>query len=138
MKFNVNKCKVLPILSSIHYVQYLINDRQFSLMNKEKDLWILIISDLKPSEHHSEVVNTAGKLTGFIRCTFESKLESFIICCCDLLSNAYSFSPHITKYSKELERVQFKVTKMIPQLRNIPCEEWLHKLNLFSLTKRRM
>ena len=38
----------------------------------------------------------------------------------------------------ELERIQRKVIKMIPKLRNKPYEERLKELNLFSLSKRRL
>ena len=48
-------------------------------MNKEKDLGITILNDLKPSQHCSEVVKTANRLVGFIGRTFENKLEKVIL-----------------------------------------------------------
>ncbi len=55
------------------------NDRQLLSVDKEKDLGILITGDLKPSHHCSEDVKTANKLIGFIRHTFENKLEKVIL-----------------------------------------------------------
>ena len=48
------------------------------------------------------------------------------------------WSPYYRKDIDKLERVQRKVTKMIPRVRNKPYEERLKELNLFSLSKRRI
>ncbi len=66
MKFNVKKCKVLNIGSNNNHAQYLKNGQQLSVVNKEKDLGIMMSGDLKPSQHCSGVFKTANKLVGFI------------------------------------------------------------------------
>ena len=48
------------------------------------------------------------------------------------------WSPYYKKDIEKLEKIQRRVTKMIPRLRNKPYEERLEELNLFSLTKRRI
>ena len=144
MKFNVDKCKVLHIGSNNNRVQYLMNGQQLSAVNKEKDLGIIISSDLKPSQHCSEVAKTANKLVGFIGRAFENKSEKVILKLYNSLVRPHLeycvqfWSPYYRKDIEKLERVQRKITKMIPRLRNISYEERLKELNLFSLSKRRM
>ena len=48
------------------------------------------------------------------------------------------WSPYYRKDIEKLEKIQRRVTKMIPRLKNKTYEERLDELNLFSLTKRRI
>ena len=144
MKFNVEKCKVLHIGSNNDHVQYSMNGIQLGNVDKEKDLGVIISNDLKPSHHCKEVVKTANKLIGFIGRTFEHKTEKVILTLYNSLVRpnleycVQFWSPYYRKDIDKLERVQRRVTKMIPRLRNKPYEERLKELNLFSLSKRRM
>ena len=144
MKFNIEKCKVLHIGSNNDCVQYYMNDQQLSAVDKEKDLGITISSDLKPSQHCSEVFKTANKLVGFIGRTFENKSERIILKLYNSLVRPHLeycvqfWSPYYRKDIDKLERIQRRITKMIPRLRNSPYEQRLQELKLFSLSKRRM
>ena len=121
---------------------YTMNGKQLAKVEQEKDLGVVISSDLKPSKQCSEVVKTANKLIGFIGRSFEFRTEEIIL-------NLYNalVRPHLeycvqcwsTYYKKDIEKlegVQRRMTKLIPRLRNKPYEERLNELNLFSLTKR--
>ena len=144
MKFNVDKCKVLQIGSNNDHIQYEMNGVDICNVDKEKDLGVIITSDLKPSDHCTEVVKTANKLIGFIGRTFEHKTEKVILTLYNSLVRPHLeycvqfWSPYYRKDIDKLERVQRRVTKMSPRLRNKPYEERLKELNLFSLSRRRI
>ena len=144
MKFNVEKCKVLHIGNSNDQVNYKMNGAELSKVTKEKDLGVVISSDLKPSLHCKEVMKTANKLVGFIGRTFEYKSEKVIRTLYNSLIRPHLeycvqfWSPYYRKDIEKLERIQRRVTKMIPRLRNKPYEERLKEMNLFSLSRRRM
>ena len=144
MKFNLSKCKVLHIGSNNDQVQYEMNGHVLETVKKEKDLGVTISNDLKPGKHCSEVVKTANRLVGFIGRTFENKSETVLLKLYNSLVRPHLeyciqfWSPYYQKDVDKLERVQRRLTKMIPRLRNMPYEERLKNLNLFSLSKRRM
>ena len=120
------------------------NGKQLAKVEQEKDLGVVISSDLKPSKQCSEVVKTANKLIGFIGRSFEFRTEEIILNLYNALVRPHleycvqCWSPYYKKDIAKLEGVQRRMTKLIPRLRNKPYEERLSELNLFSLTKRRL
>ncbi len=124
-----------------HPVQYLMSVRQPPSGNKEKDLRILIINDLKSSPHCSEVVKTANELIVFIGRAFQNKSEKIILKSYNSLVRPHfqccvsGLVPILQKDIEKLEKVQRRVTKMIPHLINIQYEERLYELILLSLSK---
>ena len=144
MKFNIEKCKVLHIGSNNVQARYVMTNMPLSSVEKEKDLGVVVSKDLKPSQHCTETVKTANKLVGFIGRTFEFKSEKVILTLYNSLVRPHLeycvqfWSPYYKKDIEKLEKIQRRVTKMIPRLRNKPYEERLKELNLFSLTKRRI
>ncbi len=125
-------------------VEYLMNRVELSVTNTEKDLGVMISDDLKPSNECSKVVKTANRLVGFIGRTFKHKSEKVILTLYNslvrpLLEYCVQFwSPYYRRDIGKQERVQRRVTKIIPRLRCKPYEERLQELNLFSLSKCRM
>ena len=79
MKFNLDKCHVLHNGNYNPLTSYLMKDFQLKSVDKEKDLGIIITSDLKPSSQCTEVVKTANKLVGFIGRTFNFKSEKVVL-----------------------------------------------------------
>lgn len=144
MKFNIEKCKVLHIGNDNVQARYVMNNVQLSSTAKEKDLGVVVSKDLKPSQHCTETVKTANKLVGFIERTFEFKSEKVILALYNSLVRPHLeycvqfWSPYYKKDIEKLEKIQRRVTKMIPRLRNKSYEERLKELNLFSLPKHRI
>ena len=63
---------------------------------------------------------------------------SYSLVCPQLGYRVQFWSPYYRKDIDKLERVQQRITKMVPRLQNISYEERLEELNLFSLSKRRL
>ena len=135
---------LLHIGSNNDQVDYSMNGSELSKADQEGDLGVIISKDLKPTLQCKEVIKTANKLIGFIGRAFEHKSEKVIRTLYNSLVRPHLeycvqfWSPYYRKDIDKLERVQRRVTKMIPRLRNKPYEERLEELNLFSLSKRRL
>ncbi len=120
------------------------NGVELSVTNIETDLGVIISDDLKLSNQCLKVVKTANKPVGFLGRTFEHKSEKVTLTLYNSLARplleyrVQFWFPYYRKGVDKLERVQRRVTKMIPRLRCKPYEERLQELNLFSLSKRRM
>ena len=119
------------------------NGYKLSKFNHEKDLGITISNDLKPSKRCSDVVKKAKSLPS-LELIFSTNLKKlslhYLMHLYALIQNiVFSFGYRIIKnYIDKLERIQRKVTKIIPRLQNKSYEELLKELNLFSLSKRRL
>ena len=144
MKFNVDKCKVLHIgHNNINY-QYTIDNRPMKVVFEEKDLGVIVTSDLKSHKQCVEQCKKANRILGFIFRYFEFKSKDIILqlyksLVRPLLEYAVQFwSPYLLKDVDMLERVQRRATKMIPGMRSITYEERLKQLKLPSLALRRL
>ena len=143
MEFNVDKCKVMHIGKNNVRFDYTMFNNSLIETNKEKDLGIIISSDLKVSEQCITACNKANKILGLISRNLDYKtkytvLSLYTALVRPCLEYAIQFwSPHLQKDIDHLERVQRRATKIIPELRNKTYEQRLNKLNLFSLQKRR-
>ena len=115
---------------------------QLAKVEQEKDLDVVISSDLKPSKQCPEVMKTANKLIGFVGRSFEFRAEEIILNLYNALVKPHleycvqCWSPYYKKDRQKLEGVQGRVTKLIPRLRNKPYEERLSELNLFYSQNR--
>ena len=144
MSFNIDKCHVLHIGSHNPSVTYEMNNSELQSVDEEKDLGVIISKNLKPNNQITKVVKTANKLVGFIGRTFSFKSEKVILTLYNSLVRPHLeycvqfWSPYYRKDIEKLEKIQRRVTKMIPRLRNKSYENRLKELNLFSLSKRRL
>ena len=100
MNFNLEKCHVLHVGNSNPQINYMMDNVQLTNVVKEKDLDVIVSTDLKPELHCAEVVKTANKLVSFIGRAFKFKPEKIILTLYNSLvrptwSTAYS-SGHLT------------------------------------------
>ena len=144
MNFNADKCKVLHIGYRNEKANYTLNGTQLKSVDSEIDLGVTISSNLKPSQQCSEVVKKANKIISLIGRSFEYKSKDTILTLYNSLVRplleycVQAWCPYYHKDVDKLERVQRRVTKMIPCLRNKSYEERLKELDLFSLKHRRL
>ena len=119
--FNVDKCKVLHIGNRNVQANYTMNGKQLAKVEQEKDLGVVISSDLKPSKQCSEVVKTANELIGFIGRSFEFRTEEIILNLYNALIRRHleycvqCRSPYYKKDIREIRRSSTKSDKAYSQ-----------------------
>ena len=146
LRFHPDKCHVLTLgkLEDIkHTFRYNISQQELEHVFEEKDLGILIDSNLRFEEHISSKVNKANAIMGLIRRTF-----TFLDC--KLFKKLYTtfvrphleygqvvWSPFLRKQINIIENVQIRATKLVDGLQNMDYTERLKILNLPTLVYRR-
>lgn len=146
LTFHPDKCHVLTTgkFENIrHTHRYKVNNVELDHVFEEKDLGVVIDSELNFDEHISSKVNKANAIMGLIR-------RSFTFLDCDLFKRLYTtfvrphleyaqavWSPHLVKHVNMLENVQIRATKLVDGLSNLDYPERLRKLELPTLVYRR-
>ena len=144
MSFNENKCKVMHLGYRNDKAKYILNDIQLKSVDNQIDLGVTVSNTLKPSQQCSEIIKRANKIIGLIGRSFECKSKTVILTLYTSLVRplleycVQAWCPYYQKDIDKLERVQRRVTKIIPSLRNKSYEERLEELNLFTLSQRRL
>lgn len=110
----------------------------------EKDLGVHVDSNLKFSNHIQKAVNKGNRLLGLVRRSFEYLDATMVRQLYTALVRPhleYGNSVWSPQYKKDvllLENVQRRATRLVPQFKDIEYEERLQRLNLPSLTYRRL
>lgn len=143
MEFNLDKCKVMHVGFNNDHQKYYLEGQELKPVDQEKDLGVIISSDLKAGKQCQEAAKKANKMLGMISRTIAYKTPYNIT----KLYNAFVrphleycvqfWSPHYRKDITSLEKVQRRATKLIPALRRKSYEDRLRELKLFSLEFRR-
>ena len=111
--------------------------------DKYKDLGIIVSEDLKASEQVGKCVMKANSMVGMIRRTFthvnkDILLRTYKVFVRPILEYCQQvWSPYLKKYIDEIENVQRRATKLIPELQDLSYEERLTALDLYKLSERR-
>ena len=128
----------------MHTHRYSVYGKELDHVFEEKDLGVIMDSDLNFEQHIQSKVNKANSIMGLIR-------RSFSFLDCYLFKKLYVtfvrphleyaqsvWSPYLKKHVNAIEKVQMRATKLVDGLANLNYEERLRKLDLPTLAYRRM
>ena len=111
--------------------------------SEKEDLGILTTSDLKTSKQCREAYNKASHMLGMINRTIKYKHRDIILSLYKSIVRPLveyavpAWSPHYQKDKELLERVQHRITRLIPGMKSRSYENRLIELKLWTLEERR-
>ena len=143
LKFNIAKCLVMHLGPNTKQLYSVGSSEHLSSVNETRDLGIWMDSALKFSMQCSKAANKAMQALGRIKRTFKYITpQSFLI-----LYKTYirphleyctpAWSPFLAKDIDIIEKVQHRSTKLVAALADLPYEDRLRHLDLYSLYCRR-
>ena len=144
MKFNVDKCSILRTGKLVGNSTYRLGNGDICDSNSEKDLGVIVSSDLKPRNQCIAARNKANRVLGFISRSVSNRtadviLKLYLALVRPHMDYAVQFwCPYYRMDINSLEAVQRRMTKMIHNIRNLPYEDRLRELGLHSLERRRL
>lgn len=144
LNLNFTKCKCIHFGHRNPRHDYFSDNFALTEVNKEVDLGVLVTSNLKPSAQCLRVAARANKILGCIKLAFKN-LDSYT------LSTLYKalvlpileycsvvWCPFYVQDIEVLEKVQRRMTRFLPCLRDLPYEQRLKSLDLLTLHARRI
>ena len=144
LKFNKDKCKVMHVGFNNRKHNYNLQSQNLIKVEVEKDLGVLVKSDLKSGIQCLAASRKANTILGFIARNFQCKYPEVITRLYTSLVRPHLeyavqfWSPCYLKDENRLEGVQRRATKLIPGFRGLSYEERLKRLDMFSLKDRRI
>ena len=144
MEFNIDKCSVINLGRENQHNRYTLRNVLLKKSKTERDLGVVVSTDLRPRQHCVAARNRANRVLGFIARSVKSRstkviLKLYLALVRPHLDYAAQFwSPYYRMDIGLLESVQRRMTKMIEGMRNFPYERRLKLLNLHSLERRRV
>ena len=144
LNFNATKCHILHIGKRNPIYSYTINGNELEHVKTEKDLGIIISEDLKANENITHHVKKANKMLGLIKRTFTFlDKDSFLMLYKTYIRPHLEYCqqacyPYLRKDIDILEKVQKRATKLVRSIHDLPYEDRLRELKLYSLEDRRI
>jgi hypothetical protein len=145
---NFEKCKIMHFGSNNkEYPYFMKNNNELMKIEKstlEKDIGVYISSDLKWAKQVKYAAGKANSMLSLLNNTFKYKDKVLMktLYCTYVRPNLefaiQAWSPFYNKDINELEKVQRRATKMIPELRHLDYENRLKALDLTTLEVRRL
>jgi hypothetical protein len=145
LSLNIEKCKVISIgrNATIDF-QYKIDDYELEKLYEIKDLGVTFDSKLKFTAHINDKVNKAFSVLGVINRNFKyMERNTFIMLYKSMVRPHLEYAnlvwhPYRKDEINKLEKVQRRATKLVSSLKTLSYENRLKKLNLPTLSFRRL
>ena len=143
MSFNYSKCKVLGLGKHHKESFFQMDGRPLVNVKEERDLGVLLCSDLKWGRQCREATKRASRMLGLINrnVIYKSKYVIKKLYCAYVRPHLeyciQTWSPFYKQDKELLEKVQRRATKMVNGFKNLEYEERLKRLGLKTLGYRR-
>ena len=144
LEFSADKCVTMHIGHRNPHYTYELNRLQLKESNLEKDLGVFVSADLKPSYNVNVAAAKGNRMVGLIKRNFvDIDKDTCRTLYCALVRPhleyaIQSWSPYYKKDILELEKVQRRMTKLVPELEELDYEERCERLGLTTLERRRL
>ena len=144
MLFNKDKCKCLHIGQANAKNNYLMNNTVLLSTEREKDVGVVVSSDMKVSEQCGIAARKGNQILGLIRRNIAYRDKRLIIPLYMSLVRPHleyciqAWRPRMRKDIDKLERVQRRATRLISEISQLSYEERLQQCRLTTLETRRI
>ena len=143
LQFNGKKCKIMHLGHKNPKAQYFLNGITLESTEEERDLGVIISSDLKVANQCNKAMRKASQMLGCIGRGISSRKREVVMPLYKSLVRPHLeycvqfWRPYLQKDINTLETVQRRATKMVHGLCNKSYQERLEELNMYSLEQRR-
>ena len=148
LRFHPDKCVCMRIGKSppnmdVEACPYSMEGKQLERSEEEKDLGVVIDTNLNFDKHISSKINKANSIAGLIRRSFvyldAPMFKMLFTALVRPISNTLNQSGAHTwkKHIEAIEKVQRRASKRVPELANMTYEDRLRELKLPTLCYRR-
>ena len=145
--FNVAKCKVMHLGKKNQHKEYFMKiEKEKQRLNpceEEKDLGITFEPNLSFDKHISNITKKANQMLGIIKRTFTFMNKNIFLKLYKALVRSHLeygnviWNPYLKRQSIQIESIQRRATKLLPECRDMSYEERLKYLKIYSLKGRR-
>ena len=144
MSFNTDKCKVLHVGRNNTRTSYSMNDTPLAETEQERDIGVIISSNMKPSAQCSEAARRATNILTQVsrsflyrdKKTFLQLYKQFVRCHLEFAVPAWS--PWTAADIDVLEKVQKRAVNLVTGLQAKTYEDKLSEIGISTLLERRV